>query len=314
MGYVSSWVTLGAMVSMSVFFYLLASLAYPAAGNTRFDQFFPVYNSYFTNIRDVHCASLYALQQVDYTNKSLVTGPCPALLSCILESTSEAVKGDMTGATILLGLLPTMLVSLSSDVYETALLSRRRPLLAFLLACGSPAVEPVRSFKHPDVMSHLRVQEKSSHSYHLSRCLEALPSTVLVVLEYCIAIGAFANVFITAIYAGLQTINAVACNISYCPLLWVGCNILIHWASLLALSLQAEETGSQSPRLGLARYLHVLRREFTLCVRQEALGPLLKVREGSVWFTLWWWFASAGTVAYVMYGTLTFSSLLLIGK
>lgn len=82
-----------------------------ATVNTRFKRFFPVYN--------------HSLQELDYNNGSDITGPCPELLNCILRSTSEAVKGNMTSATILLGLMPTILISLSSLITETALLKPR---------------------------------------------------------------------------------------------------------------------------------------------------------------------------------------------
>ena len=110
------------------------------AGNTRFHHFSPTYNDYFINIRNKQCAAFYAAQQAA---TSLYSTTCIDLLNCILENTSEAVKGNMASATVALGLMPTILTFLGSTTAEVALLSRRRPLLALLIACGSPAVNPI---------------------------------------------------------------------------------------------------------------------------------------------------------------------------
>ena len=68
--------------------------------------------------------------------------------NCILNALPESVKNNMNTAAVLLGLLPTILYTLSSTTAETALLSlvARRPLLTLLLSAGSPAAAPLRPF------------------------------------------------------------------------------------------------------------------------------------------------------------------------
>lgn len=207
-----------------------------ATVNTRFRRFFPVYNTYFSTIRDAQCSSWYTLQGQDYNNRSAIAGPCPELLNCILQSTSEAVKGNMTSATILLGLMPTILISLSSPITETALLAKRRPLLAFLLACGSPAVSPVQSFSYPDPVQYLQPHPRGIYARRRLAAMGAAPAALLVCAEYLVALGALANVAETAYRAGLLTVNTVACNDDHYPILWVVFNVPVHFASVLALA------------------------------------------------------------------------------
>lgn len=119
---------------------------------TQFENFFPGYRSYFENIRDSTCADLYAHLRSGVSGSDAY---CPQVMSCLLTSATEDVKANLASASVLLGLMPTMLASLSSSPSETALLGRRRPILALLLTLGSPAVDAVRLFSRPDPVEEL---------------------------------------------------------------------------------------------------------------------------------------------------------------
>lgn len=56
----------------------------------------------------------------------------------------------MSAATVLRGLLPTTLSLFGCTVEEIGILGLRRPLLAFLLGAGSPAIWPLSSFSESD--------------------------------------------------------------------------------------------------------------------------------------------------------------------
>lgn len=137
-------------------------------------------------------------------------------------------------------------------------------------------------------------------------------------LEYFVVIGALVNIILTAYYAGLWMINAIACNDNYYPLLWVTLNIPVNIGSVLALSFQAKTSSVEGVQREISRFpvgrlsARWIRIEFAPCAQQPATH--LEMREESLIFVLWWWFGSLGTVAYVMYGTVTFSSLMLIGE
>jgi hypothetical protein len=131
------------------------------ARNTRFQTFFPVYSKSFTEIRDGPCRDYFA-------QKEAGAAVCHNLLNCMLENTSDVIKGDMASGMVALGLMPTLLIFLSSSTAETTLLSRRRPLLALLLAIGSPAVQPPPIFSFPDPTEMMNIKDDHILARHYS--------------------------------------------------------------------------------------------------------------------------------------------------
>lgn len=69
---------------------------------------------------------------------------------CVLDGLAGADKANMASATVILGLLPSTLSLAGSNTAETGLLMLRRPMLAFLLGAGSPAINPPRTFEYLD--------------------------------------------------------------------------------------------------------------------------------------------------------------------
>ncbi|KAI0531945.1 hypothetical protein GGR58DRAFT_491912 [Xylaria digitata] len=62
------------------------------------------------------------------------------LASCLFDHLPESAKSEFTAVSIALGLIPLTLIFLGPDTTRVALLSMRRPVLASLLAFGSPAI------------------------------------------------------------------------------------------------------------------------------------------------------------------------------
>ena len=134
------------------------------------------------------------------------------LINCLLDHTNELGKANMASAAVLLGLMPTILAAAGSTLSETALLSARRPLLAFLLATGSPAVLPVRTFQHDDVPKML-VRRKSGLTIELSSTSQTLYLKMIVVcIELILALAATANVILTSYELGISTIISWSAN------------------------------------------------------------------------------------------------------
>ena len=294
---------------------LLTSLLLPvkstARNSTRFHRFFPFHEAYLTSIRDHQCASLYAAQQQESENQIWST-LCADVLSCIMENTSEAVKGNMASGLVALGLMPTILTFLGSSTAETALLSRRRPLLAFLIACGSPAVNPLPTFVYQDPVAGLKAREGRLLPHVLST-LSPFQGAVIVFVEYLLVLAAMANVLTASYFAGLWTINTIACTNTYLPILWVVLTAFIHISGMLALALRAETILDPMVRgRAKTRWLERLRHEFTPCVSHDKL--VLKPKDESYLFVFISWFASIGTVTHLLYGTVAFSSLAFIGE
>ncbi|RDW93828.1 uncharacterized protein DSM5745_01150 [Aspergillus mulundensis] len=171
---------------------LASCVSHAFATDTRFVNFFPMHRAEFIRIRDSACADLFARKQAGEPNT------CHPLLNCILEQTSEAIKGDISGAVIALGLMPSILTLLGSNTAELALLARRRPFLALLLACGSPSVSPLRTFVYPSPVEDLKGRKGRLAPIYFSPVQAACVSIV----QYALVAGAVANVYLAAFYAG----------------------------------------------------------------------------------------------------------------
>ncbi|KAL6849231.1 hypothetical protein ACO1O0_008761 [Amphichorda felina] len=66
------------------------------------------------------------------------------LADCILDSTPEIIKARMASAQVVLGLTPSILAVMAPGAWQTGIIATagRRPLLALLLAAGSPTLAP----------------------------------------------------------------------------------------------------------------------------------------------------------------------------
>lgn len=287
-----------------------------AAGNTRFVNFFPDFVDEFTRLRDDQCAALWAIQQTEgaYTND----GNCNELLSCILENTTEAIKANMASGTVALGLAPTILTLLGSTTGETALLSRRRPLLAFLLACGSPAVNPLPTFVYENPLEALKAREGRLAPSHVTAA-PPWQSVLIVAVEYLFAAAAIVNIMTVTYYTGKWTINAISCDIIYMPILWVLLAPANHLHGMLALWLRTEVVvdGDRKFQLGwspedLRKWLVAhAQHEFTPCARHDKLVLRWK-NETYLYVAISWWTSFFNTV-HLLYETIAFSSLIFLG-
>ena len=71
---------------------------------------------------------------------------CKSMAICLLQNIDDFDKADMQSATIILGLMPTVLAYVGPTVGEMALISSRRPVLAVFLTLGAPAIFATRPF------------------------------------------------------------------------------------------------------------------------------------------------------------------------
>lgn len=280
-----------------------------ALKNTRFQDFFPVYRHALIAIRDGDCAALWAKQQTEpyYT----VDGNCPALMSCILEKTDEATKGNFSSGLVALGLMPTLLTFLGSLVSETALLAKRRPLLALLIACGSPAVNPLPTFVYDNPLERLKTREGGLLPPHL---LELSPwqARCIVFVEYVLVLSAIANVMTASYYSGIWTINTIACDDTWYPMAWVGLTVVLHIMGIIALSQRVRVAQPAKLTWGFqSRVLRWLKNEFTPCIAQNKIW--LHWSKETYLFVFMSWCSSISTVAHLLFGTIAFSSITFVG-
>jgi hypothetical protein len=291
--------TTSTMLGLAVLCYATTAMA----KNTRFLNFFPVYRNDFIQIRDGPCAAEFALKQAG-------AEVCRSLLSCMLENTSEVIKGDMGSGIVVLGLGPTILTFLGSGTAETSLLARRRPLLALLIATGSPSVSPLPTFVYPNPIEELEARDNHLAIMQFS----PIQAIFVSILEYALVMGAIVNVYMTAFYMGSWSINTISCDDLYYPLLWAVTTLFIHiFASwCLALRVVTPENNEGSRNQMKERLFQRIRHEITPCITHNKLELIWKP-ESYLFVAISWW-TSLLTVVHLLYGTVAFSSIQFIGE
>ncbi|KAJ5605559.1 hypothetical protein N7510_008340 [Penicillium lagena] len=272
------------------------------AKNTRFINFFPAYRRFFIQTRDGPCAAKFALQQAG-------TDVCWSLLNCMLENTSEVIQADTASGIVALGLTPTILTFLGSGTAETSLLARRRPLLALLIASGSPAVSPLPTFVYPNPIEELKARDNHLAIMHFS----PIQAIFVSILEYVLVMGAIANVYTTAFYMGSWTINTISCGDNWYPLSWAVTTLIIHIFGSWCLALRVNTTKKNKGSRNQAErwFCRWIRHEITPCITHEKLELTWKP-ESYLFVAISWW-TSLLTVVHLIWGTVVFSSIQFIG-
>ncbi|KAJ5549631.1 hypothetical protein N7513_006865 [Penicillium frequentans] len=163
-----------ASLPMRVHLLFLAFLPNPAFARAQFQDWYAEYGFIFNRIISENCPSEYEFYKAGHTNNTLwlehsrwlgsghevleqLTVP---LINCMLGACPEFIKSDMAGANVLLGLAPSILAVLGSNIDETSLLAvvGNRPFLALILAAGSPAVIPMRPLEYRDPLEALKAR------------------------------------------------------------------------------------------------------------------------------------------------------------
>lgn len=105
----------------------------------QFLSFFPASEEFLPGIIRSNCAAQFA----NYTNQSLPDGEGHAwagkLIDCVLPACTQGYQDEFTVSGLLIGLLPAGLSQFGPSMADLALLAARRPMLAFLLAFGTPS-------------------------------------------------------------------------------------------------------------------------------------------------------------------------------
>jgi hypothetical protein len=233
------------------------------------------------------------------------------LAECILENTKETTKGNMASGIVALGLMPTILVFLGSSTAETVLLARRRPLLAFLIACGSPSVNPLRTFTYADPVADLKTVE----GHLVPTSFRPRQAALVTLLEFIFVLAAVANTYTACYQMGFWTVNTMSCDSTFYPLAWAALTLWIHLCGMLALSLRVKTAKDQikSSKPGYTSKLtQWFKHEAEPCIMHEKL--VLAWKPQTYVFVGMSWLISVSTVAHIVYGTVTFSGLYFIGK
>jgi hypothetical protein len=227
-------------------FLLAISLPFALAGYSidQFKHWYPEFGFIFSHILATNCTAPYATYLLAqkhpiaaddpdrYTGLGQTNQLAQPVVKCILDSTSSFVMANMGSAQVLLGLTPTILATLGPSSEETSMLFviARRPVLAVLLAAGSPAVFATRSFEVTDPLRLLKDRESRSRLPNLSSRIEI----TVMITEYVFALAAIANIITLGYELGVQVVCSFTPHSTYIPLLWGFLSLSVHASGVIA--------------------------------------------------------------------------------
>jgi hypothetical protein len=295
----------------SILLFLLLSCASPAmAAKNQYKEWFPQWSPHFSQIMTDNCSTEYQEYLTGHSPPNYKSYLNDLVDNCILGVAEETLKANMQSAGVLLGLTPTILSLVGSSTAETALLSLRRPFLAFFLAAGSPSVNPIRAFEYHDPIAALG--NRNGHVRIASKHTSCWQRAGIAAAEYALGMAAVANVAELGYRLGIRSVLAFAAPETFLQLLWTFTAILIHLCGCIVLRLQVEvvhELRSRKEPLvkRLQRWMAV---EFSPCVFH---GPThLRWKQESYSFLIISWWTSTGTVMHIVFGTLVLSGTLFV--
>lgn len=280
----------------------------------QFQDWYPEYAQIFTRIRDDNCStefqnylegksdiSIKELKSQGGSEHSRFVHP---VILCILDNTNEYIKAALSSAQVILGLTPTILAIMGPSSEEFGVLSviGARPILAFLLAIGAPAVFSSRAYEMVKPQDILRRRQdaflphNSTHNWGRK---------ALVFFEYLAVLTALANVGVVSYELGIRTANPISGNFVFFPAVWVAMALPIHLVSIGLVRLNAKRKSKYSDSRGFwAR---------ELCLSEQ---PKFKAvyRKETKFFVAGSWTHSTFIVLQLVYGTIVFSSMQFIGQ
>jgi hypothetical protein len=278
-----------------------------------FEQFYPEYEAEFTTIIASNCSSVFHRYLNAPGSAFQNYAACHLVVDCVLSNTPESIKQNLASAEVVLGLLPTILAQLGSTTPELSLLSSRRPLLAFLLSIGAPAVSPVRTFEYHDPVAALHPDPRPKPIQYTK-----LQFLLVVLLEYLAVGAAVANVWSLSWQLGQKTIVGISCGFTWLQIFWVALAAVIHLCGTLAFATRSNTiyNGDKAKGASFFRSMQAWikrwpRNEFSPCATHTT--HILSWRKENYWFLLISWIVSVGTVAHIIWGTALLSSLTFIG-
>jgi hypothetical protein len=160
------------------------------------------------------------------------------VVSCVLGKVTENVKANTGAAAVLLGLLPTVLGLVGSSTEEMGILAQHRPLLAFILALGSPVVSPIRAFEFQDPRKLLQADG--------DEMLLPLPklrgrwAVAVSALQYILAATAAGNIIHIGLEVGIKAVCSFAPDSVFLPLVWSLAAVLLNVLGALFIYLRLE--------------------------------------------------------------------------
>ncbi|KAH8736880.1 hypothetical protein BGZ61DRAFT_437203 [Ilyonectria robusta] len=294
---------------------LFSSLA-QCSSTHHFDRFFPGWNTYLQDIIHNNCSKQFESYRTDRIQppnspSSLIT----PLIECILNNFPEFRKTELGASAVILGLLPTILQSLGSRTAESAVLARRRPFLAVLLAGGSPAVNIARGSEFVETLEKYvegREAEDTIPGVRMGLLSPYLRPWISI-LEYLLVGCAVANIAHLTYRLGVNAVVGFAPQTTYLLPLWAFLAVVIHLGGSLVLHLRVTVRPGNESKYRTGRrvdgFPSWVLEEFIPCAFQSPKFLRWRPKE-TLWFPVLSWLLNLGILVHVVFGTLVMSSLL----
>ncbi|EJT73788.1 hypothetical protein GGTG_07644 [Gaeumannomyces tritici R3-111a-1] len=225
----------------------------------------------------------------------------------------------MAISAVLLGLTPTILQSLACSTLDLAFLSLRRPVLALMLAVGSPIVSPTRAMAFQRGVEEVVAKGAAAAAappnapHHHPR---PLPRGwwLVALAQYAAAGGCVANMANLSYELGVHAMTVISPRFTHQVALWGALVALVHVGASVGLRLRVRVEGRAPPDrdAGLPRALAALpgwMRDEVVPSAYNSTMSFSNLHDG-LWFSLLSWAASAANVAITLYSTVVLSGLL----
>jgi len=173
---------------------------------TQFDYFLLNWQEIFPSVLKNNCSQALT----DYRNgtfpddetsvgQAFLVAP---VVDCVLNNTPAFRRAEISSSAVVLGLAPSILQPLALKPFELALLSLRRPLLAFLLRAGNPVVGAAEIMQFGDPSPWLADNRRKGLTW--------APWYLITALEYLFVCVCIANVAHLAYELGVHAVVTFA--------------------------------------------------------------------------------------------------------
>jgi hypothetical protein len=284
----------------------------------QFVSFYPQYSpilSLYVSPESV-CGDLYHDYRTAYdTSSPLLLSICYDVENCLMDSLQSSVVSNYQSASVILGLMPSLLAQIGPSISEIAILSAHRPLLSFLLSMGAPAVNlPTRVFTYTSPSNVLtddgtRLVLKSTNGK-----AQNFKKFIISMMEYILAAAAVVTVMVTSVEIGQRSILTWGCTTTILPFLWSTLAAAVHVVAALSYALvrwrkKPTPTSNARQRKSLGqRIRYAMMSELIPCADQDAeIRPDdAKAPRSAVLMNV---VAGGFAFVHVIFGTIAMSSL-----
>ncbi|KAI2463272.1 hypothetical protein F4781DRAFT_417179 [Annulohypoxylon bovei var. microspora] len=189
----------------------------------QFEAWYPDHRKFLANVSQGICNLTLRDYRAAYeaprgsVESTKILSICYRHEACILSQYGDNFQANAQGASVVLGLFPTLMsVSIGPSVSEIYLLSIHRPILAMLITLGSPTYQVSKLFEyhHPGLLLH---PENNKLQIFISSKSFAM---FLSILEYFVALLASGTVLYTTVEMGQKSILAWGCTTQFAELSW----------------------------------------------------------------------------------------------